>query len=272
MEEERILAVNVGNTTTQLGVFGCDGTGAPRLLLARSFTTPAGITPDEARLLVQRVAAEQAGEGVSSGILASVVPALSPSWIDGIETALRRRPLVVGPGLRSGIRLKFDNPAEVGADRIANAVAARAIAGAPALAVDFGTVTTVEAIDKEGAFAGGAIAPGLALSARAMSEAAARLHAIELAVPRRVIGTGTTTALQTGVVLGEAARADGLIDAMARELGADPSDAPVVITGEHAELMRPLLRHACTLDAALTLRGLALIWQENARRAERGRS
>ena len=145
---------------------------------------------------------------------------------------------------------------------IADAVAARAIWGAPAIIVDLGTTTNVEVIDQTGAFAGGIIAPGVALGARSLAAAAARLPMIELRAPASVIGRNTRAAMQSGVVLGEVARVDGLLDAIAGELGVSPK---VVITGDGAEAMSGLLRHETTVDATLTLRGLWGIWRLNAR-------
>ena len=156
--------------------------------------------------------------------------------------------------------MNYDDPAEVGPDRIADAVAARATYGAPVLAIDLGTTTNFEVIDEHGAFAGGIIAPGVALGARSLARAAARLPVIELRAPKRVIGRSTRAAMQSGVVLGEAARIDGLIDAVFSELG---YEAPIALTGDGASSLAALLRHDVAVDNTLTLRGLALIWRAN---------
>ena len=169
---------------------------------------------------------------------------------------------MVGPGLKTGLKMRYDDPSEVGADRVADVVAARAEYGAPAVVVDLGTTTNFEVLDADGAFAGGIIAPGLALGARSLSEAAARLPMIELRAPASVIGRNTRAAMQSGVVLGEVARIDGLLDAVMGELGAD---VPVVMTGDGAGAMAALLRHEATVDDTLTLRGLWHLWCANRR-------
>ena len=253
----RVLAVDVGNTTTNLGVFEGD-----ELLGTFEATTPERITPDEARLVVRRALELMGLETPGGAILSCVVPSLADAWQTALDHGCIRRALVVGPGLKTGLRMRYDDPGEVGADRVADVVAARATVGAPSVVVDLGTTTNFEVIDGEGAFAGGIIAPGIALGASALTRAAARLPMIELRAPRSAIGKNTRSAMQAGVVLGEAARIDGLLDAVLAELG---RDAPVVLTGSLAPSMAPLLRHEVTVDATLTLRGLNLLWQANQR-------
>ena len=261
-----VLAVDVGNTTTAFGLFAAD----ERLAGSAELTTPAHLTADEARLMVADALALMGVSGAEGAILSCVVPALVQPWQEALARAVPGRTLVVGPGLRTGMRLAFDDPSEVGADRIADAVAARATYGAPVVVVDLGTTTNFEAVDARGAFVGGIIAPGLALGARSLSDAAARLPKIELHAPTHVIGTNTRAAMQSGVVLGEAARIDGLLDAMLAELVAsggagEAQDVPVVLTGTDAAQLAALLRHPTTVDETLTLRGLALLWSTNSR-------
>ncbi len=193
-------------------------------------------------------------------VLSCVVPTLTSAWRDALAAACDVRVLTVGPGIKTGVRMSYDDPAEVGPDRIADAVAARATYGAPVVAIDLGTTTNFEVIDEQGAFAGGIIAPGVALGARALEQAAARLPVIELRAPKRVIGRSTRAAMQSGVVLGEAVRIDGLIDAIFSELG---YEAPIALTGDGASSLAALLRHSVMVDDTLTLRGLALIWRAN---------
>lgn len=270
-----VLAVDIGNTTARFGVLDVAGREATaarrahasggaeaRLLGSCEVTTRKPITADEARIQLDQVMTALPATSLDGSILSCVVPTLTDAWHRALAAAVPGRQLVVGPGLRSGMRLRFNDPSEVGPDRIADAVAARAAHGAPVAVVDLGTTTNIEAVDASGAFCGGIIAPGVTLGARMLAEAAARLPVIELRTPEHVLGRSTREAMQSGVVLGEAARIDGLLDAVLAELG---QDAPVVITGENAAQVAALLRHEVIVDDALTLRGLALIWHANAR-------
>lgn len=265
-----VLTVDVGNTTTNIGLFSITRSERPssavepetELLGSCILTTPDRLTTDEARIQLEQALALMPNEPIDGTTLSCVVPTLTDSWRAALSFSCGVRVLVVGPGIKTGVRMNYDDPAEVGPDRIADVVAARATYGSPALAIDLGTTTNFEIIDEHGAFAGGIIAPGVALGARSLAEAAARLPIIELRAPERVIGHSTRAAMQSGVVLGEAARIDGLIDAVFEELG---YSAPIVITGDGAESLAALLRHEATVDTTLTLRGLALIWQANVR-------
>ncbi len=253
-----VLAVDVGNTTTRLGLF-FDG----EFRGSWELTTPARITPDEARMQVVQVMRSLAEAPVPrDAILSCVVPSLSDAWQQALALACGRRPLVVGPGLKTGVRMCYDDPSEVGSDRVADIVAARKAYGAPVVVVDLGTTTNFEVIDGDGAFAGGIIAPGLGLGAQSLSQAAARLPMIELRTPSSVIGKNTRAAMQSGVVLGEVARIDGLLDAVMGELG---QTAQVVVTGNDAQVMGAMLEHDVTVDETLTLRGLELLWEANRR-------
>lgn len=300
-----VLAADIGNTTARFGLLEtakAGAEGAPKLLSACEVTTRQPITTDEARMQLGQILSELTGKASSRGgtcpspegsILSCVVPTLTDAWHRALADTVLGRQLVVGPGLRSGVKLRFNDPSEVGPDRIADAVAARAAYGAPVVVVDLGTTTNFEVIDASGAFCGGIIAPGVALGARSLAEAAARLPIIELRAPERVLGRSTREAMQSGVVLGEAARIDGLLDAVLAELAdngkrararlgegsaahenerdeadagaATPMAIPIVITGENADAIAALLHHQTIVDDALTLRGLALIWQANQR-------
>lgn len=250
-----VLAIDVGNTFTRLGLFSGEGlTGTWEL------TTPARLTVDEAWLQVDQALRTLGGFEPDGAILACVVPSLVDVWRRALARRCGCRPLVVGPGLKTGMRMRYDDPSEVGADRVADVVAARADHGAPVVVVDLGTTTNFEVVDCEGAFMGGIIAPGVALGARSLSEAAARLPMIELRAPSAVIGRNTRAAMQSGVVLGEVARIDGLLDAVMAELG---QESKVVITGDGAREMAALLRHPAEVDETLTLRGLRHLWRIN---------
>lgn len=252
-----VLAVDVGNTVTELGLIR-DG----ELVGTCSLTTPARLTPDEASFEIERARTRLGAGGLAGTILSCVVPVLTVTWSRALAAA-GGRALTVGPGLKSGLTMRYDDPAEIGADRVASAVAARAAVGSPVIVVDLGTTTTLEVIDETGAFAGGVIAPGMALGAAALAEGAARLPMVEVAAPRRVIGRSTREAMQAGVVMGEVARIDGLLDAIMDELGAP---APVILTGEAGSELAALLKHDVAVEKHLTLQGLGLLWQLNQRR------
>ena len=252
-----VMTVDVGNTATRFGLFEMDADGEPLLLGTCELSTLQRATADEARIQTAQARTLLPPCEVDGTILSCVVPALTDIWRRALRSCGGARPLVVGPGLRTGVRMRYDDPSEVGPDRIADVV-------------DLGTTTNFEVVDAEGAFAGGIIAPGIALGARSLSEAAARLPAIELRAPERVVGRSTRAAMQSGVVLGEAARIDGLLDAVAREVGIsyDPDGdaaATVVMTGEDAPAIAALLSHRVEVDETLTLRGLALLWRANRR-------
>ena len=250
-----LLAVDVGNTVTKFGVFAGD-----ELVGTWEITTPERCTADEAWAQAARALDMLDAPDPGSAILSCVVPSLADVWRTALGKLCGTRPYVVGPGLKTGIRMRYDDPSEVGSDRVADAVAARETYGSPVVVVDLGTTTNIEVVDEAGAFAGGIIAPGVALGARSLTAAAARLPMIELRAPERVIGRSTRAAMQSGVVLGEAARIDGLLDAVMGELGCD---APVVITGDGAVQVAALIGHEATVDETLTLRGLHHIWRLN---------
>ena len=255
--EKNLLAVDVGNTHTRLGLFA-----GGELAGTWELTTHERLTADEARMQLAQVFSTMDAPRPDGAILACVVPVLADPWRRALATACGCRPLGVGPGLKTGLRMRYDDPSEVGADRVADVVAAREAYGAPVVVVDLGTTTNFEVVDADGAFAGGIIAPGVALGARSLSAAAARLPMIELRAPAAVIGKNTRAAMQSGVVLGEVARIDGLLDAIAGELG---TEAPVVVTGDGAASMASLLRHKAHVDDTLTLRGLWHLWRANQR-------
>lgn len=266
------LAVDVGNTSTRLGLFAPDAARDAEPVGTFEVTTPERLTADEARLLAERaleVLGRDAGAATRrmGAILSCVVPSLTEPWTRGLAVACGARPLVVGPGLKTGIRMDYHDPSEVGPDRIADAIAARESLGSPAIAVDLGTTVNLEVVDASGAFVGGVIAPGLALGMRALAGAAARLPQIELKVPTRVIGKSTREAMLSGVVLGEAIRIDGLVRGIERELG---SEAPVVMCGDGAQVIAGLLQHPATVDPTLTLRGLHLLYLANVRQQKTG--
>lgn len=214
---------------------------------------------DELRVVLSSLCSLQGIElsAVSTSALASVVPQLTKAWVRAVEDATGAEPLVCSAATAAGLfEADYPRPNEIGADRIADAVAARAIYGAPAVVVDFGTATNIEVIDREGRFIGGIIAPGVQTSANALFAQGARLPVIDLAAPPAPIGTSTVEAIQSGIILGEIDRVDGLVRRIFAQLG---YEAPVIATGGLATSMAP---HSATITAVnpeLTLEGLRLI-------------
>ena len=255
-----LLAIDVGNTQTVIGVLD----GADMLHMWRVATNKTD-TSDELRL---KAGPLLASEGIEAGaidgsIVASVVPALTASWTRAIAAMLGAEPIVCSARAAGDLfEASYDNPAEIGADRVADAVAARALYGAPVVVVDFGTATNLEVVDAQGRFVGGIIAPGLETSAAALFAHATKLPAIDLVDPGSAIGKNTVHAMQSGIVYGEADRVDGFVRRVFAELG---YEAPVVATGGLATTMAPLCATVTHVNPELTLEGLRLIYEARAK-------
>lgn len=255
-----ILAVDVGNTCTGIGLFR-EG----ELVASWNVATRERTTSDEARLTVRGLLCTvpdgcMEAPCVDDSILSCVVPDLTPAWVAALSVECGRKPFLVGPGTKTGMKMRYRDPAEIGSDRIADVVAARERYGFPLVVVDFGTTTNLEVIDAEGAFAGGIIAPGVELSALAVARAAARLPVVEIRAPRTVIGRSTAEAMQAGIVMGEVARIDGLIRMIWDELGYETG---VAATGEGAAALCALSARIEQADETLTLRGLERLYRMN---------
>jgi type III pantothenate kinase len=203
-----------------------------------------------------------ARSSVDAAIVASVVPPVTDVLAGAIRQGFRTDPLIVGPGLRTGISVLYDNPRDVGADRIVNAVAAYDRVHAGVIVVDFGTATTFDCISPQGEYLGGVIVPGVQLSLDALLVHAARLTRVELAEPPRVVGRNTTHALQSGVVHGYGSLVDGLVDKLQGELG---FPCEVIATGGLAELIAKHSTRVGNVDVNLTLEGLRLLYERNTR-------
>lgn len=252
-----LLVTDVGNTTTVYGVYQGED------LVARwCVSTNAARTADELGMMLD-VFLRQNGiilaqiEGMA---IASVVPALLPNLVAMARKYLRLEPLVVGPGVKSGIPIRFENPREVGADRICNAVAAVHKYGGPAIIVDFGTSTNFDAISEAGEYLGGAIAPGIALSMDALFHHASRLPQVELSRPRSVIGRNTADCIRAGVFYGFYGQVKEIIERMSAELGKSPA---VVATGQLSRFFASETDLSCHVEENLTLDGLRLVYAYN---------
>ncbi len=252
-----LLALDAGNTDTVVGVF--EGSG---LVTDFRFHTEARATGAELGLLVAALlrAAGVEIEKIDAVAISNVVPSLSRSLEEMCRDQFGVEPLVVGPGIRTGIRIHYDDPSQVGADRIANAVAVQHLYGGPAIICDFGTATTVDAIDERGDYLGGAMAPGIVVSHDALVERAARLSRVELEAPATVLGRNTRASMQAGLVLGYAGLVEGLVARMRREMGGDPK---LILTGGLAPLMADLIASVHATDPGLTLTGLRLLHERN---------
>lgn len=252
-----ILAVDVGNTQTVAGLFDDD------LLTAHwRVSSDASITADELAVKIEGLLGMVGftWHDVDDAIVGSVVPRLTDAWTEAVRVMVGRDPMVVGPGLKTGMPIRYDNPHEVGADRIVNGVAAIEEFGAPVLVADFGTATTIDVIDADGAYLGGTIAPGLETSAEALFRKAARLSTVDLVDPGTAIGRNTRQSVQAGLLLGQAAMVDGLVRRVWAELGVETR---VVATGGLAERMAALCETITDVDVDLTLKGLLLVYRKN---------
>ena len=264
-----LLAIDVGNSNTVMGLFQLSSESAPASIITDwRITTPHRQTPDELGVLLQTLFAMRSlkMEDVTGVAIASVVPPLDASLRKVCETCFKVRPLFIEPGVKTGLPVLTDNPGEVGADRVVNCVAAFELMGGPAIVVDMGTATTFDVVSKQGAFLGGAIAPGLGISADALFTRAARLTRVEIKKPSKVIGTSTTDNIQIGLYYGYIGLVDGILERLIHELG---PDTKVVATGGLAKLISADSKYISRVDEMLTLTGLRLIWERNQDRHRR---
>ena len=256
-----LLAVDAGNTETVIGLFELDG--ERRLLDTWRLSTQAERTSDEMALLVQEFLAFHGfsfDTDVAGVVVCSGVPRVTAAFREMTERYFGFAAVVLEAGVKTGMPILYDNPKEVGADRIANAVGALERFDPPLIVVDFsGTATILDAISSKGEYLGGVIVPGIEVGLDALIGRAALLRSVELVEPRSVIGRSTVESIQSGVVHGIGAMVDGVVERIAREIG----DASVVSTGRLAELMAPFTRSIEHVEPWLTLHGLRTIFEKN---------
>jgi len=252
-----LLVIDIGNTNTVLGVFNGN-----HLAVSWRLETNQSQTADEYGILSRNLFTLAGIEftKIRSIIIASVVPPLNSVLEEMALKYFKVKPLFVEPGIKTGVPVLYDSPADVGADRIVNAVAAYEKYGGPSIVVDFGTATTFDAISPKGEYLGGVIAPGLGISAEALYLKTARLPRVEIRAPSKVIGTSTVGSIQSGLYFGYIGLVDGILEHMIQELG---SKTVVIATGGYASLIGGGVHLIHHIDPELTLEGLRLIHERN---------
>lgn len=253
-----ILAIDVGNTNIVVALFDKD-----ELKNSWRISTDKNKTSDEIGITLCQLT-EHSGvraEQIEDVIISSVVPPIMHSLCNAIRKYIKCEPIVVGPGVKTGLNIKYDNPKEVGADRIVNAVGAIHKYGKPLILVDFGTATTFCAIDKNGDYLGGVIAPGVKVSMNALFERAAKLPRVEIKKPQTAIGRNTISSMQSGAVYGQAGQVDRIVSEIKKEL--NDEDVKVIATGGLSVLIAPESESIDFVDKTLTLDGLRIIYDMN---------
>jgi type III pantothenate kinase len=264
-----LVAIDVGNSSIHFGAFELGG-GGERLAAEWRITTTPHKTADEYGIqMIEFLRLNgYSHERVRGVAICSVVPTLTPALAEAAEKYFGCRPFVIGPDTRTGLKNRYHKPEDVGTDRIVNAVAVHRRRGGPAIIVDFGTATTIDVVTRAGEYLGGAISPGVMISAEALFARAAKLQVVELRRPRSAVGRDPVTSIQSGVVLGYASLVDGMIDRIRAEIGAR---AHVVATGGLAALILPESKKIQEFRPYLTLEGLLMLYHDRTGRQAQSR-
>lgn len=254
-----LLVFDVGNTNIVMGIYRED-----KLLHSWRLSTERNQTADEYEIKIRALldSARIAVSDISDVIISSVVPPLMPALERMAGRCFGTEPLIVEPGIKTGLSILYDNPREVGADRIVNAVAGYELYGGPLIIIDFGTATTFCVIDGEGRWIGGAISPGISVSAEGLFQRASRLPRVELVKPKQVVGRNTVAGIQSGIIFGFAGLVDGIVNRIIKETGFNPK---VIATGGLAEVIAGESETIEAVEADLTLEGLRIIYNRNKR-------
>lgn len=253
-----LLLVDVGNTNIVLGVYEKD-----ELIHSFRLSTDINKTSDEYGAVIAQIFKIENLElsQIKDVVISSVVPEVMHALENFVYKYIKRTPMVVGPGVKTGINIKYENPSQVGADRIVNAVAGYEKYGAPLIIIDFGTATTFCYINAKGEYMGGAITPGVKISSEALFQKASKLHKVEIIKPKQVVGKNTTSAIQAGIFYGYVGLVDNIVEKMIEESGEE--NVKVVATGGLAGLIVPEAKNVHHIDKNLTLEGLKIIYEKN---------
>lgn len=252
-----ILVIDVGNTNIVIGIYK-----ERELQHHWRLSTNRSATVDEYGIMIHNLCAHAKLDidDIKGVVVSSVVPPLMFVLEQLCTKYLKKTPLIVGPGIKTGLNIRYENPKEVGSDRIVNAVAAIELYGAPLIVVDFGTATTFDYIDEQGQYIGGAIAPGIGISTEALYRTAAKLPRIELVKPKSVVGRNSIASMQAGIIFGYAGQVDGIVERIRAEFN---SKAKVIATGGLAELISDESKTIDEINPLLTLQGLQIIYERN---------
>ena len=253
---KKIIAIDIGNTETTVGIGSNDGWDSYR------FTTRDANTSDELLALFNSTLDLDADSKnqIAGSIICSVVPQVTNNMVQAVEKYLNSIPIVVGPGVKTGLKVNIDNPKELGPDRIANSVAGYKIAESDVVIVDLGTATTFDVVNAKKEYLGGAIAPGIKISLDALTSKTASLKSVELDLPKKVVGKNTYEAIQSGLIYGHASMIDAMIEKLLQELGTKPK---IILTGGLSETIKPALNLNAAYEEDLTLIGLEEIFNLN---------
>ena len=253
---KKIIAIDIGNTETTVGIGNKEGWDSYR------FTTRDANTSDELLALFNSTFNLDTNKKnqISGSIVCSVVPQVTNNMFQAVEKYLESSPIIVGPGIKTGLKVNIDNPKELGPDRIANSVAGYKIAKSDVLIVDLGTATTFDVVNEKKEYLGGAIAPGIKISLDALTSKTASLKSVELDLPKKVVGKNTYEAIQSGLIYGHASMIDSMIEKIILEIGVNPK---IIITGGLSSIVHPALNINSEFVENLTLIGLEEIFNLN---------